>query len=55
MYNDLTELETAFYDFQNRINVIVSLEISGKLEKLEAYHQIKEEFKKLKTIKKQEK
>lgn len=55
MYNNLTDLEKAFVAFQNRIDIIVSLEISGKLDKMEAYHQIKDELKILKSVKKQEK
>ncbi len=54
MYENTTELEKALFDFQNKVSIIVSLEMGGKIDQAQAYSEIKTEFKKLKGIKKHE-
>jgi hypothetical protein len=53
MFYDLTTFEKGLSNFANRIGVIVNLEIGDKISSEEAYSRIKEEYKKLKKLHKQ--
>ena len=46
-------LDDALYVFLRRVEVVVSLEIGGKISTQEAYKDIKSEVRKLKKLKKQ--
>jgi hypothetical protein len=46
-------LEDALHYFLKRVEVIVSMEMGGKLPTKEAYKEIKDEVRKLKKTKKQ--
>jgi prefoldin subunit 5 len=52
MFN-LTDFEKGLGNFADRVDVIVGLEIGDKLSSDEAYKMIKEEFKKLKKLRKE--
>ena len=52
---DLTKFEQKLGQFADKIDIIVGLEIGGKLTTQEAYDQIKELYKKLKKSHKKEK
>jgi hypothetical protein len=54
MYNDLTEFERALARFGDKVGLIAGLEIADKISPEEAYQQIKELYKELKTLRKQE-
>jgi hypothetical protein len=52
MYEDLDCFERALQHFGTRVDVIVGLEMGGKLEAETAYKNIKMELKELKKIRK---
>ena len=52
MYNDLTDFEKAIAHFGTRVDIIVALEIGGKIDGPAAYKEIKEELKELKKARK---
>jgi prefoldin subunit 5 len=53
MMFDLTDFEKGLGNFSDRVEIIVGLEIGDKLSSDEAYKMIKEEFKKLKKLRKE--
>jgi hypothetical protein len=55
MYKELNEYEKALANFADRAGIIAGLEISGKMSQEEAHQQIKELYKNLKHLRKQEK
>jgi hypothetical protein len=55
MYETLTEFERALARFGDKVALIAGLEISDKISPEEAYQQIKELYKELKTLRKTEK
>jgi len=52
MYNDLTDFEKALAHFGTRVDIIIALEMGGKIDGTTAYKEIKEELKELKRAKK---
>jgi hypothetical protein len=52
MSYDLNEFEKALSYFGNRVEVICSMEMGGKIDAVTAYKKIKEELKNLKIAKK---
>ena len=55
MYETLTEFERALARFGDKVGLIAGLEIADKISPEDAYQQIKELYKKLKTLRKKEK
>jgi hypothetical protein len=55
MYENLTEFERALARFGDKVGLIAGLEISDKITQEEAYLQIKELYKELKSLRKSEK
>jgi hypothetical protein len=55
MYESLTEFERALARFGDKVALIAGLEVSDKISPEEAYQQIKELYKELKTLRKREK
>ena len=55
MYNDLTQFERALARFGDKVGLIAGLEIADKITPEDAYQQIKELYKELKSLRKQEK
>ncbi len=55
MYETLTEFERALARFGDKVGLIAGLEIADKISPEEAYQQIKELYKELKSLRKQEK
>jgi hypothetical protein len=55
MYEDLTVFERALARFGDKIGVIVGLELGDKISPEQAYQEIKELYKELKKLRKQEK
>lgn len=55
MYSDLNKFERKLGQFADKIEIIVALEIGGKITSEEAYGRIKELYKKLKKSHKKEK
>jgi hypothetical protein len=55
MYETLTEFERALARFGDKVALIAGLEISDKISPEEAYQQIKDLYKDLKTLRKVEK
>ena len=53
MYEDLDSLEKALSHFGTRVDIIVALEMGGKLDAETAYQNIKMELKELKRVRKQ--
>ena len=53
MMFDLTDFEKGLGNFSDRVEIIVGLEMCDKLTSDEAYKMIKEEFKKLKKLRKE--
>ena len=53
MYDDLTNFEKALAHFGTRVDIIIALEMGGKIDGTSAYKEIKEELKELKRAKKQ--
>jgi hypothetical protein len=52
MMYDLTDFEKGMGNFSDRIEIIVGLEIGDKISPDDAYKMIKEEYKKLKKLRK---
>lgn len=52
MYEDLDTLEKALAHFGTRVDIIVALELGGKIDAETAYKNIKLELKELKKIRK---
>jgi hypothetical protein len=55
MYESLTEFERALARFGDKVGLIAGLEIADKISPEEAYQQIKELYKELKSLRKREK
>lgn len=55
MYQDLTTFEKKLAQFADKIDIIVGLELGGKLSSEEAYQRIKDFYKELKQLRKIEK
>jgi hypothetical protein len=55
MYEDLTAFERALARFGDKVGLIAGMEVSDKISPEEAYQMIKEEYKELKQLRKQEK
>ena len=55
MYEDLNNLEKALAHFGTRADIIIALEMGGKIDAETAYQNIKMELKELKKIRKQAK
>jgi hypothetical protein len=55
MYESLTEFERTLARFGDKVGLIAGLEISDKITPEEAYQQIKELYKELKSLRKKEK
>ena len=55
MYEELDSYERALAHFGTRVDIIVALEMGGKLDADAAYKNIKAELKELKRIRKQHK
>ena len=53
MYEELNTFETALSHFGTRVDIIVALEMGGKIDANSAYKEIKAELKDLKRAKKQ--
>jgi len=53
MYEDLDTFEKALAHFGTRVDIIVALEMGGKLDADAAYKNIKLELKELKRVRKQ--
>jgi hypothetical protein len=54
MYESLTEFERALARFGDKVQLIVGLEISNKMEPEVAYQEIKDMMKELKKLRKKE-
>jgi hypothetical protein len=55
MYEDLTAFERALARFGDKVQLIVGLEISNKMQPEDAYREIKDMMKELKKLRKKEK
>jgi hypothetical protein len=55
MYETLTEFERALARFGDKVALIAGLEISDKMSPETAYQEIKELYKELKSLRKEEK
>ena len=55
MYEDLSIFERALARFGDKVGLIAGLEIANKISPEDAYQQIKELYKELKSLRKQEK
>ena len=55
MYEDLSIFERALARFGDKVGLIAGLEIADKISPEDAYQQIKELYKELKTLRKGEK
>ena len=55
MYEDLSIFERALARFGDKVGLIAGLEIADKISPEDAYQQIKELYKELKTLRKEEK
>ena len=55
MYESLTVFERALARFGDKVGLIAGLEIADKMSPEDAYQQIKELYKELKTLRKEEK
>jgi hypothetical protein len=54
MYETLTEFERALARFGDKVGLIAGLEIANKISPEDAYQQIKDLYKELKSLRKQE-
>jgi len=54
MYETLTEFERALARFGDKVGLIAGLEIADKISPEDAYQQIKELYKELKSLRKKE-
>jgi predicted phosphoribosyltransferase len=52
MYEDLSNFESALVHFGTRVDIIIALEMGGKLDAETAYQNIKDELKELKRVRK---
>ena len=55
IYDKLTDYERALARFGDKVGLIAGLEISDKMSPEDAYQQIKELYKELKALRKEEK
>ena len=55
LYDNLSEYERALARFGDKCGILASLEISNKISPEDAYQQIKELYRELKSLRKQEK
>jgi hypothetical protein len=55
MYEDLTAFERALARFGDKVGLIAGMEITDKITPEQAYQEIKELYKELKALRKQEK
>ena len=55
MYEDLSVFERALARFGDKVGLIAGMELSDKITPEQAYQEIKELYKELKTLRKQEK
>jgi hypothetical protein len=55
MYETLTEFERALARFGDKVGLIAGLEIANKISPEDAYQQIKDLYKELKSLRKREK
>ena len=55
MYEELSVFERALARFGDKVGLIAGLEIADKISPEDAYQKIKELYKELKTLRKQEK
>jgi hypothetical protein len=55
MYEDLTAFERALARFGDKVGLIAGMELSDKITPEQAYQEIKELYKELKTLRKVEK
>ena len=55
LYDNLSEYERALARFGDKCGILASFEISNKISPEDAYQQIKELYKELKSLRKQEK
>ena len=55
MYETLTEFERALARFGDKVALIAGLEVADKISPEEAYQQIKELYRELKSLRKKEK
>jgi len=55
MYEDLSIFERALARFGDKVGLIAGLEIADKISPEDAYQKIKELYKELKSLRKQEK
>ncbi len=55
MYEELTAFERALARFGDKVGLIAGLEVANKISPEEAYQQIKELYKELKSLRKKEK
>ena len=55
MYETLTEFERALARFGDKVGLIAGLEIADKISPEDAYQQIKELYRELKSLRKREK
>ena len=55
MYEDLSAFERALARFGDKVGLIAGMEVSNKITPEQAYQEIKELYKELKTLRKQEK
>ena len=53
MYEELDTFEKALAHFGTRVDIIIALEMGGKIDAQSAYKEIKSELKELKKVKKQ--
>ena len=55
VYENLTAFERALARFGDKVGLIAGMEVSNKITPEQAYQEIKELYKELKTLRKQEK
>jgi hypothetical protein len=55
MYEDLTDFERALARFGDKVGLIAGMEVSDKITPEQAYQEIRELYKELKALRKQEK
>lgn len=54
MYKNLSEYEKALANFGDRVGIIAGLEITDKITEEQAFQQVKDLYKELKQLRKQE-
>lgn len=54
MYNELSEYEKTLANFGDRVGIIAGLEIADKISEEQAFQQVKDLYKELKQLRKQE-